>query len=105
MTCPTTACFSGFNTDDTINVGGALRYFGDGHQIGKKINNERYWRIPVFDGEFIIQESFGVKEDTPDLFKVSFLIVTLYQASPPMKVVIEATVSLAVEGPNTGNTM
>ena len=49
MTCPTTACFSCFNTDDTINVGGALRYFGDGHQIGKKINNERYWRIPVFD--------------------------------------------------------
>ena len=36
MTCPTTACFSGYETEDTVNVGGALRYFGDGHQIGKK---------------------------------------------------------------------
>ena len=63
MTCPTTACFSGYeDTDDTVNVGGALRYFGDGHQIGKKIKGERFWRIPVFDGEFIIQENFGVKK-------------------------------------------
>lgn len=62
MTCPTTACFSGYETVESVNVGGALRYFGDGYQIGKKIQNERYWRIPVFDGEFIIQENFGVKE-------------------------------------------
>ncbi len=62
MTCPTTACFSGYDTEDTVNVGGALRYFGDGHQIGKKIQDKRYWRIPVFDGEFIIHENFGVKQ-------------------------------------------
>tara|TARA_B100001996_G_scaffold375208_1_gene354844 strand:- start:579 stop:1466 length:888 start_codon:yes stop_codon:yes gene_type:complete len=62
MTCPTTACFSGYETSDSVNIGGALRYFGDGYQIGKKIQNERYWRIPVFDGEFIIQENFGVKQ-------------------------------------------
>ena len=62
MTCPTTACFSGFDLEDSVNVGGALRYFGDGYQLSKKINNERFWRIPVFDGEFLISEKFGIKK-------------------------------------------
>ena len=63
MTCPTTACFSGYvDAEEFVNVGGALRYFGDGYQISKKINNIRFWRIPVFDGEFIIHENFGVKK-------------------------------------------
>ena len=61
MTCPTTACFSGYDSKETVNVGGALRYFGDGYQIGKKIQDKRYWRIPVFDGEFIIEESLVFK--------------------------------------------
>ena len=34
------ACYSGYDSDDNVNVGGALRYFGDGHQIGMKINNK-----------------------------------------------------------------
>jgi len=62
MTCPTTSCFSGFSLDQSVNVGGALRYFGDGYQISKKINGRRIWRIPVMDGEFVIDELFGIKE-------------------------------------------
>ncbi len=62
MTCPTTACFNGFDSEETVNVGGALRYFGDGFQISKKINGNRFWRIPVFDGEFLISEKFGIKK-------------------------------------------
>ena len=65
MTCPTTACYSGLDEADiansggeTVNVGGALRYFGDGHQSSKKIDGRRLWRIPVMDGEFLIDESF-----------------------------------------------
>lgn len=61
MTCPTTACYSGFESEETVNVGGALRYFGDGYQISKKINGKRFWRIPVFDGEFLVSEKFGIK--------------------------------------------
>ena len=68
MTCPTTACFSGYDSKETVNVGGALRYFGDGYQIGKKIQDKRYWRIPVFDGEFIIEESFGVSLSVDNKF-------------------------------------
>lgn len=60
MTCPTTACFSGLpNGEKSLMIGGMLRYFGDGHQISKWFNGERYWRIPVMDGEFICQESIG----------------------------------------------
>ena len=30
MTCPTTACFNGWEGGETIDVGKSLRYFGDG---------------------------------------------------------------------------
>jgi len=60
MTCPTTACYNGLPTGGKdIVVGGRLRYFGDGRQIAKRLNGRRYWRIPVMDGEFTCEESFG----------------------------------------------
>jgi len=40
-------------------VGSALRIFGDGYQASKVVGGRRYWRIPVMDGEFLIQEDFG----------------------------------------------
>jgi formylmethanofuran--tetrahydromethanopterin N-formyltransferase len=40
-------------------VGGRLRYFGDGLQISKVLDGRRYWRIPVMDGEFTCEETFG----------------------------------------------
>ena len=57
LTCPTTAVFSGIESDDVIPLGKNLRYFGDGYQISKKINKKRFWRIPVMDGEFLCEES------------------------------------------------
>jgi formylmethanofuran--tetrahydromethanopterin N-formyltransferase len=60
MTCPTTACYNGLPVGEkTISVGGRLRYFGDGWQISKRIGGRRYWRIPVMDGEFLCEETFG----------------------------------------------
>ena len=60
MTCPTTACYNGLPvTEKSINIGGKLRYFGDGWQIAKKLDGRRYWRIPVMDGEFTCEETFG----------------------------------------------
>ena len=60
MTCPTTACYNGLPIGEkTVNVGGRLRYFGDGFQIAKRLMGRRYWRIPVMDGEFTVEESFG----------------------------------------------
>ncbi len=60
MTCPTTACYNGLPiSEKTINVGGRLRYFGDGWQISKRLAGRRYWRVPVMDGEFTCEETFG----------------------------------------------
>lgn len=61
LTCPTTACYSGLVGDPgkNIKIGGALRFFGDGWQISKRLDGLRYWRIPTMDGEFLCQDVFG----------------------------------------------
>jgi formylmethanofuran--tetrahydromethanopterin N-formyltransferase len=63
LTCPTTACYDGLPealAEKHIAVGGALRYFGDGWQISKKLGRRRFWRLPVMDGEFVCEDRFGV---------------------------------------------
>ena len=62
LTCPTTACFSGLSGGDEVTVGGLLRYFGDGWQASKVLGGRRYWRIPVMEGEFLVEERFGIVE-------------------------------------------
>jgi len=62
LTCPTTACFSGLEREETVDVGGQLRYFGDGYQASKVLDGRRYWRVPVMEGEFLVQERFAVAE-------------------------------------------
>lgn len=57
LTCPTTAVFAGMQGDEKIALGKNIRYFGDGHQTSKKIGENRFWRIPVMDGEFICEET------------------------------------------------
>jgi formylmethanofuran--tetrahydromethanopterin N-formyltransferase len=62
LTCPTTACFDGLPLgDERVTVGGLLRHFGDRYQSSKFLDGQRYWRIPVMEGEFLVQESFGVQ--------------------------------------------
>ena len=60
LTSPTTACFSGIETDEKINLGDAIRYFGDGFQISKKIYDKKIWRIPVMEGEFVIEDKTSI---------------------------------------------
>ena len=61
LTCPTTACFDGLpEAPDRLPVGRALRVFGDGFQASKVIGGKRYWRLPVMEGEFLIEETFGM---------------------------------------------
>ena len=61
LTCPTTACFNGLTAEDQASVGGQLRFFGDGFQSSKVVGGRRYWRIPVMEGEFLVEEKFGVQ--------------------------------------------
>ncbi len=68
LTCPTAAAFAGIEAGvdvDQISLGRHLRYFGDGYQTSKLIPDssgkaKRYWRIPVMDGEFLVQETTGM---------------------------------------------
>jgi formylmethanofuran--tetrahydromethanopterin N-formyltransferase len=61
LTCPTTACYDGMpDAPDRVGVGSALRFFGDGFQSSKVVGGERFWRIPVMEGEFLVQEKFGM---------------------------------------------
>jgi formylmethanofuran--tetrahydromethanopterin N-formyltransferase len=60
LTCAGTACFSGLDGDGKASLGKALRYFGDGFQSSKLLGGRRYWRIPVMDGEFLVEETAGV---------------------------------------------
>ena len=61
LTCPTTACFDGLpEAPDRLPVGKALRVFGDGFQASKVIGGKRYWRLPVMEGEFLIEETCGM---------------------------------------------
>ena len=61
LTCPTTACYDGLpDAPDRVGVGSALRFFGDGFQASKVIAGERFWRVPVMEGEFLVQEKFGM---------------------------------------------
>ncbi|MEN8259859.1 MAG: formylmethanofuran--tetrahydromethanopterin N-formyltransferase [Pseudomonadota bacterium] len=57
LTSPTSALFSGLEGGEIIPLGKNLRYFGDGFQTSKVINGKRYWRIPVMDGEFLVEET------------------------------------------------
>lgn len=59
LTSPTSALFSGIEGGKRIPLGKNLRYFGDGFQTSKLIDNKRYWRIPVMDGEFLVEETTG----------------------------------------------
>jgi formylmethanofuran--tetrahydromethanopterin N-formyltransferase len=62
LTCPTTACFNGLSAEEEVDVGGQLRFFGDGWQASKVLDGRRYWRIPVMEGEFLVEERFGIVE-------------------------------------------
>lgn len=61
MTCPTTACYNGLAAAETVVVGGQLRYFGDKFQMSKLMGGRRFWRVPVMDGEFVVEERFGIQ--------------------------------------------
>ena len=63
LTCPTTSCFDGLpDASDRLHAGRALRVFGDRYQISKVVAGQRYWRIPVMEGECLVSESFGMQK-------------------------------------------
>jgi formylmethanofuran--tetrahydromethanopterin N-formyltransferase len=62
LTCPTTAAFNGLTGKRTLNVGSSLRYFGDGFQKKVMVGGRKCWKIPVMEGNFIVEDGFGAME-------------------------------------------
>ena len=61
LPCPTTSVFDGLaGAADRFPVGGHVRFFGDGHEKTKIVAGRRYWRVPVMDGEFLVEETAGL---------------------------------------------
>lgn len=61
LTCPTTALFNGLpKIKRKMSLGGAIAKFGDGFEKKDTLYGRSVWRIPVMEGEFIIEDSVGV---------------------------------------------
>jgi formylmethanofuran--tetrahydromethanopterin N-formyltransferase len=75
MTAAGASCFDALGaTDESIRLGSLLRFFGDGQQTSKRIDPalaaaaagqvraRRLWRIPVMDGEFVVDDRCGIRK-------------------------------------------
>jgi formylmethanofuran--tetrahydromethanopterin N-formyltransferase len=63
LTCPTSAVFDGLpDASERAALGGHLRFFGDGFEKSKLIDGRRFWRVPVMDGEFLVEETMGIEK-------------------------------------------
>ncbi len=63
MTCPTTAAFDALpKAKRRLKVGRSLRLFGDGFQKKDTIAGRTVWRIPVMEGEFLVESRFGAEK-------------------------------------------
>jgi formylmethanofuran--tetrahydromethanopterin N-formyltransferase len=61
LTAPGSACFAGVEGATRLKLGDAIRYFGDGWQIAKSLDDgRRFWRVPVMDGEFLCEATTGL---------------------------------------------
>lgn len=63
LTSPGSACYAGIDGAETLRLGNALRYFGDGWQISKRFGSKHFWRIPVMDGEFVCEAATGLSKN------------------------------------------
>ncbi|MFX1512243.1 MAG: formylmethanofuran--tetrahydromethanopterin N-formyltransferase [Promethearchaeota archaeon] len=60
LTAPTTALFNATeNPDHTYKLGKNLSFFGDSHQVQDTLEERTIHRVPVMDGEFVIEEEVG----------------------------------------------
>lgn len=60
LTSPGSACFNGLQSAQTLALSAGPRFFGDGWQTARKLGDRRFWRVPVMDGEFIIEDTSGL---------------------------------------------
>lgn len=63
LTCPTVSIFDGMpEAADRVPLGDHVRHFGDGFEKTKVIDGRRFWRVPVMDGECVMEDTIGVSK-------------------------------------------
>ncbi len=63
MTCPTTSAFDAMpDAKRKLKVGRSLRLFGDGFQKKGLVGDRKVWRLPVMEGEFVVEDAFGAAQ-------------------------------------------
>jgi formylmethanofuran--tetrahydromethanopterin N-formyltransferase len=63
LTCPTVNVFDGLPAaEERASLGKHVRFFGDGFEKTKTFQGRRIWRVPVMDGEFLVEESVGISK-------------------------------------------
>ncbi len=63
LTCPTASVFDGLPAaEERGPLGRHIRFFGDGFEKSKVVDGRRFWRVPVMDGEFLVEESIGIEK-------------------------------------------
>ncbi len=95
LTSPTSAAFAGITEGEPVPLGKNLRFFGDGFQSSKLIAGRRYWRIPVMDGEFLVEETTAV---VPGVGGGNFLV--LAESQPQALAACEAAIDAMRRIPN-----
>jgi formylmethanofuran--tetrahydromethanopterin N-formyltransferase len=61
LTCPTTAGFNGLvNAKECLPLGDHVRFFGDGFETSGTLHGRQVWRVPVMDGEFLVERTAGI---------------------------------------------
>jgi formylmethanofuran--tetrahydromethanopterin N-formyltransferase len=62
MTCPTTSAFDALpEAKRRLKIGRSIRFFGDGYQRKDTLWDRNVWRIPVMEGQFIVEDKFGAQ--------------------------------------------
>ena len=90
LTSPGSACYAGLNGAERLNLGNALRYFGDGWQISKRFGAKHYWRIPVMDGEFVCEATTGLTKEAVGGGNLLILAATTRNALAAAQVAVAA---------------
>ena len=74
LTAASCSCFDDLPSEESVRLGSMLRFFGDGHQTSKlldpalaglsggAVRARRLWRIPVMDGECVLDDRCGIRK-------------------------------------------
>jgi len=95
LTCPGTACFAGMAGGKALNLGRLLRYFGDGWQASKLLDGRRFWRVPVMDGEFLVEENTGSTDQAVGGGNMLLLATSFEAALTAAEAAVEAIAGVA----------